>query len=707
MINGVTSTNFTFSKNFISIVGAKSPRFIVFTEASLEPRIAAENYSIVQGLAVADFNQDGLDDVIVSYGDVYTKPRLYLSNGDGTFRFAPEWMPDGSERRLIRNFSVEDINADGRPDFVGFAAPHGFYENILGSLWDGKEPDLLLINQGNRFQIVPLHGESYHHGGSVGDLNQDGLIDIFGVGEFPSWHSTFTPRSPLYQSAEGQFTTANWSIDRIFPEAVISSLQIADLNNDSVDDIVMSVSYQKKIGASRTSSPMDSELSGVIAYAFGASGKNFSELPWRTAGKHWMSESEWKEFAKTYDPTNIDANNLQTGPSLIETIDVNGDNLLDILVSFYISTPRLSWRTSGFIYLENNGLDFTDKTDLVFPNQASNRNIVDLAKFAIGFDMPDIDGDGDRDFIQTTLSHENIKGREDKPSSIVFINDQGVYTPPLWRQLIFRHSDGSYTDSSFKNLSTGDFNGDGAPDLISIGYSTDSHILISHLNLLSRFDSSTEFRGGPGNEKIDLSANSRTIARGGAGNDEIVGKVGRVDSAIYWGSRNDYKVVLSTDRVTVTALKGNEGADSLKLVDRVVFSDLGLALDLDGNAGTTAKILGAVFGKGAVANKAYAGIGLHYLDSLGYGYDQLMGLAINAALGPTPTNGQVVDLLYKNVVGVLPDAATKAMFVGMLDRKEQTIGSLGVLAAETDLNKANIDLVGLVKTGLEYLPFQS
>jgi hypothetical protein len=142
-------------------------------------------------------------------------------------------------------------------------------------------------------------------------------------------------------------------------------------------------------------------------------------------------------------------------------------------------------------------------------------------------------------------------------------------------------------------------------------------------------------------------------------------------------------------------------------VERLQFLDKNIAIDLDGNAGTTAKILGAVFGKGAVANGVYAGIGLHYLDNLSYSYEQLMGLAINAALGPTPTNGQVVDLLYKNVVGVLPDAATKAMFVGMLDRKEQTIGSLGVLAAETDLNKTNIDLVGLAKTGLEYEPFQS
>lgn len=140
-------------------------------------------------------------------------------------------------------------------------------------------------------------------------------------------------------------------------------------------------------------------------------------------------------------------------------------------------------------------------------------------------------------------------------------------------------------------------------------------------------------------------------------------------------------------------------------VERLIFSDLGLALDLDANAGLVAKTLGVVFGKTAVSNKEYAGIGLHFVDELNYGYSSLMQLAINARLGANPTHTQVVDLLYANVVGTAPDAATRKTFTDLLDNHTFTVANLGVLAADTELNKANINLVGLAQTGLEYLPF--
>jgi hypothetical protein len=53
----------------------------------------------------------------------------------------------------------------------------------------------------------------------------------------------------------------------------------------------------------------------------------------------------------------------------------------------------------------------------------------------------------------------------------------------------------------------------------------------------------------------------------------------------------------------------------------------------------------------------------------------------------------VVDLLYINVVGQAPDANTRIAFADLLDNHTFTVGSLGVLAADTDLNKANINLV--------------
>ncbi len=76
-----------------------------------------------------------------------------------------------------------------------------------------------------------------------------------------------------------------------------------------------------------------------------------------------------------------------------------------------------------------------------------------------------------------------------------------------------------------------------------------------------------------------------------------------------------------------------------------------------------------------------------------------MTLAIDVAGAITPQ--AVVDLLWNNVVGGLPNNEQAQPFVDMLNNG-LSIGQLGMLAADTDLNKVNIDLVGLAQTGLAY-----
>lgn len=176
-----------------------------------------------------------------------------------------------------------------------------------------------------------------------------------------------------------------------------------------------------------------------------------------------------------------------------------------------------------------------------------------------------------------------------------------------------------------------------------------------------------------------------------------------LDTAVYSGKFQTYTVHLNSQSSTVDQ---NDARihDQLVRVERLRFDDVSMALDINANAGQVAKTLGAVFGKAAVTNKEYAGIGLHFVDDLNYSYSDLMQLAINARLGANPTNVQVVDLLYNNVVGSAPDATTRKSFTDLLDNHSFTIASLGVLAADTDLNKVNINLVGLTQTGLEYLP---
>ncbi len=202
-----------------------------------------------------------------------------------------------------------------------------------------------------------------------------------------------------------------------------------------------------------------------------------------------------------------------------------------------------------------------------------------------------------------------------------------------------------------------------------------------------------------------------TACGGGLGNDRFTGSAGNdtldggggIDTAVFSGARAAYTVTPAGSAATVRANSGNDGTDTLINVERLKFSDFSVALDISGNAGTTAKILGAVFGFESVKNKEYTGIGLHLLDD-GMSYGDLMKLAIDAKLGAGASNTAVVNLLYTNVVGYAPPADELAFFKGWLDSGAYTQATLGVLAADTVLNTDNIKLVGLVTSGLEYLP---
>ncbi len=191
---------------------------------------------------------------------------------------------------------------------------------------------------------------------------------------------------------------------------------------------------------------------------------------------------------------------------------------------------------------------------------------------------------------------------------------------------------------------------------------------------------------------------------GEEGNDTIDGGAG-LDTVFFSGNRQDYVITKSITGGTVQdTTKGGDGTDTLSHVERLHFQDSSVALDLDGNAGKVAKILGAVFGKAMVANQQYVGIGLHYIDT-GMSYEALMQLALTTRLGANATNRQIVDLLYTNVVGSAPNEATAQNYVGLLANHTYTAASLAVMAADTTINTNNINLVGLVQNGLIYIEY--
>jgi hypothetical protein len=191
----------------------------------------------------------------------------------------------------------------------------------------------------------------------------------------------------------------------------------------------------------------------------------------------------------------------------------------------------------------------------------------------------------------------------------------------------------------------------------------------------------------------------QSAALGYLAHPDIVDGGAGIDTSAYSGAKSQYQIMHNSSG-TWSVTREGQIADMLTNVERLQFSDTRLALDLDANAGIAAKVLGAVFGPSSVSNRQFVGLGLHLLDG-GMSYSDLMSAALNAA--GAATHQSVVNCLWTSLFGSAPTAAQAAPIVSLLDSGVYTAASLGILAADTDLNKTNINLVGLHQTGLEYL----
>jgi hypothetical protein len=156
---------------------------------------------------------------------------------------------------------------------------------------------------------------------------------------------------------------------------------------------------------------------------------------------------------------------------------------------------------------------------------------------------------------------------------------------------------------------------------------------------------------------------------------------------------------ITNDITTNITTKATGVLNSLINAQRIKFADLGVAYDMNGNAGNVAKILGAVFGVAAINNTSYVGIGLSYLD-LGMSYPDLIALALNAKLGPNFNNTDEINLLYQNLLNTKPSSVELNNWLNTLQNKTYTTTSLAQMACDSALNLTNVGLTGLMDKGL-------
>ena len=226
----------------------------------------------------------------------------------------------------------------------------------------------------------------------------------------------------------------------------------------------------------------------------------------------------------------------------------------------------------------------------------------------------------------------------------------------------------------------------------SIGMDTDGTAKFSNVAIAS--GSLIENVTGTAYDDVIIGNSQNNVITFVGGNDIVDGQAG-MDTLRLWNTAAEFKIAkdISSGYWNVEAINNSTGSIELQNLERVYFADKAWALDMgtNENAGRTAKILGALFGKEGLSYPSFRGIGLYFLDA-GYSYEALMGAAVDTRLWPGASKADVAKVLMANVPGLVVDPNAYASTTAM-----------AVAAADSELNKAMINLVGLATTGFDYI----
>lgn len=613
-----------------------------------------------------DLDGDGSSDLVV-FGATWppngagAQQPGFVMFGDGKGGYlAPDYQRFPALSAVHRReVAFADFNGDKYPDI--FVADQGYD----AAPFPGAQNHLYLSNGNGTWRDATANLPAvadFTHSVSTGDLNNDGHIDILvGNSALPSFtyvllnngQGNFQPSTQLLPTDAGEL------LDPTKRNSLAST--IADLDGDGWSDIVLGTGVPNPLKV-----PMQVLWSN--AGNFDAPAITNTPLPKLFGQK--------PDLLLTYD---------------VHSIDVNFDGLGDLVVAWIQSVDAGGYELQVLINDGKRG--FTDQTAKYIPDSSaiSNTNF-DWVQFLV---PTDLNGDGRGDFFIDSRGGGRSQKADSMPIALIHQSD-GTFA-------VVRQGDTGWQFGDYLQFAWWP-GGSGFIDTRVTGLATkfNSQVGGSMFNLT--FTSNTPHWVGGTSRADTLSGTSAADELAGfAGNDSINGSAG-IDVARYQGTRASAKLTHTGNQWTVTS--AIDGTDTLINVERLQFTDTRVALDLNGNAGSVAKLIGAVFGTPLLERADLVGIGLSLLDK-GMSYASLVNAAVQTPLfeqlAGGRSNTQFVEFLYSNVIGHAPDAATRAVFVGMLDRGEHTQSSLALLAAETPQNALHIDLVGLADTGIAYL----
>ncbi len=439
-----------------------------------------------QGIAaieMGDFNGDGNLDFVFTTGPGNTIS-VYLGNGDGTFQ-APVTTTLASPPQLADGLAVGDFNGDGKADVALTAsAPQ-----------QGAGTVLVLIGNGDgTFKAPVAYSNAYLSWKvAVGDFNGDGKLDLVTAGQdFDNTGISVGHGNGTFQAAQN---TALFGLET-------SALVVGDFNRDGKDDLAVSGALLLSNGDGTFQSPIANAVTSPNVVAdFNNDG--ILDLVSISGGGSYSSDAS-----------------IFLG---------NGDGTFQQPFTFQSSlNPLVFFGTSPMSVADFNG---DGKIDLAGPG-AGNGNIVTVVL-----------GNGDGTFrAQVTLGTENLYFtpytfttadlRNDGKTDLILFGDDGNGLGYVGTFL--GNGNGTFEAIAYyqgAGMAFGgavaDFNNDGKPDVVSIGYLDGFGVLLGNGD-------------GTFQDTVFYGSNSGAVAVGdfnGDGNQDIV-VPGQTGAQFYLGNGN-------------------------------------------------------------------------------------------------------------------------------------------------------------------------
>jgi FG-GAP-like repeat/RTX calcium-binding nonapeptide repeat (4 copies) len=689
--------------------------------------------------AVGDFNGDGFQDLVgtqVDFGRPTDNPLVFLL-GDGRGNFvdgASKLMPGGVPAAYHgREIVVADFNGDGRDDV--FVAAHGIDTGLPTMT---GEPNLLLLSKPggtlvDASQNLPGY-DDFSHSATAGDIDSDGDIDLF-VGNFRGVGLYKLPYF-LLNDGTGQFTPTtallpNRELAGVTDGAIGASL-LADQNGDGKLDLILGDHGNKLsrlylndgTGRFNESTRVDlpptvirganAVVLDILSADFNLDGRPDLILTGHglasnssggvTAGSYMQflrnaGSNGYVDESSTRFPGNLDSNSAQSN-FFLSAIDVNRDGHMDIFARNVNTGGQPEAAGTPYLWINDGTGHFRSQDFSLFTSfYGFGGKVVEPIN---------ADGQAGIDFIALDYRWALFRSVQVLGTGPDYSNGASMGVPGFNEDFYLNH----YPDA-LSAVRAG-MVGSGLAHFLTSGRS-DGRVPFAPGTQLSGSDGDDNILLTTGNERV-LAGAGRDIVRGNEGNDYIDGGTG-LDTASYGTARVQYTLVKNGTSFILTdknPADGDEGTDTLVNVERILFANGSIALDVGAtqSGGQAQLLLGAVLGKDLLATKqALVGTGIGLFDQ-GFTMQQLSGAIMRLDIWGALANGgqasasntQIANYLLTTVNKAAPSAATLAAGVNALNAETAaTQGNFLWGLAESAANQVQVGLVGLATTGLEYV----